>query len=80
VGTGFKEDDLRKLADLLGSLRRKTSPFEGRQPPKAVVFVDPELVIEVEFANWTRTNTLRAPSYKGMRDDKSPQDVVLERA
>jgi bifunctional non-homologous end joining protein LigD len=81
VGTGFKEDDLHKLSDLLTPLRRGTSPFsKKRQPPKGVVFAEPKLVIEVEFANWTRTNTLRAPAYKGLRDDKDPQDVVLERA
>jgi bifunctional non-homologous end joining protein LigD len=79
VGTGFKEEDLNRLADLLGPLRTETSPFEGRQPPKGTIFVEPRIVIEVEFANWTRTNTLRAPAYKGVRDDKDPQDVVLER-
>jgi bifunctional non-homologous end joining protein LigD len=78
VGSGFKERDLEKLAALLGPLRRDTSPFEGRQPPKGTVFVEPKIVIEVEFAEWTRTKTLRAPVYKGLRDDKDPQDVVLE--
>jgi bifunctional non-homologous end joining protein LigD len=81
VGTGFKEEDLVRLADLLTPLKRKTSPFSGaKKPPKGVVFAEPNLVVEVEFANWTRTNTLRAPAYKGLRDDKDPQDVVLERA
>jgi bifunctional non-homologous end joining protein LigD len=79
VGTGFKEDDLVRLAGLLGPMRRDASPFEGRQPPKGTLFVEPALVIEVEFAHWTRTNILRAPAYKGVRDDKDPQDVVLER-
>jgi bifunctional non-homologous end joining protein LigD len=80
VGTGFKEKDLEKLAELLGPLRRDTSPFEGKkQPPKGVVFAEPKVVVEVEFAEWTRANTLRAPAYKGVRDDKDPQDVVLER-
>jgi bifunctional non-homologous end joining protein LigD len=79
VGTGFKEKDLEKLAALLGPLRRAKSPFEGtKQPPKGTVFVEPKLVIEVEFAHWTRAKTLRAPAYKGLRDDKDPQDVVLE--
>jgi bifunctional non-homologous end joining protein LigD len=81
VGTGFKEGDLVRLADLLTPLKRKTSPFSGtKKPPKGVVFAEPKLVVEVEFANWTRTNTLRAPAYKGVRDDKDPQEVVLERA
>jgi bifunctional non-homologous end joining protein LigD len=78
VGTGFKEDDLNRLSQLLAPLRRGTSPFEGRQPPKGTIFVEPRLVVEVEFAHWTRTRTLRAPAYKGVRDDKDPQDVVLE--
>jgi len=81
VGTGFKEDDLVRLADLLTPLKTKTSPFSGtKKPPKGVVFAEPKVVVEVEFANWTRTNTLRAPAYKGIRDDKDPQEVVLERA
>ena len=79
VGSGFKEDDLKRLAELLEPLRRDTSPFEGRQPPKGTIFVEPRLVVEVEFAEWTRTKTLRAPVFKGVRDDKDPQDVVLER-
>ena len=81
VGTGFKEGDLVRLAELLTPLRRKASPFSGsRQPPKGVVFAEPNLVVEVEFANWTRTNTLVRAAFKGLRDDKDPQDVVLERA
>ena len=79
VGTGFKERDLEFLGSLLDPLRRETSPFTGRQPPKGTVFVEPSMVVEVEFAEWTRTGTLRAPAYKGVRDDKDPQDVVLER-
>jgi bifunctional non-homologous end joining protein LigD len=79
VGSGFKEDDLKRLAELLAPLRSEKSPFVGRQPPKGTIFAEPRIVIEAEFANWTRTNTLRAPAYKGVRDDKDPQDVVLER-
>jgi bifunctional non-homologous end joining protein LigD len=80
VGSGFKEDDLKRLAGLLEPLRRDTSPFEGtRQPPKGTILVEPRLVVEVEFAEWTRSRTLRAPVFKGLRDDKDPQDVVLER-
>ena len=57
----------------------ETTPFHGkRQPPKGTIFAEPRLVVEVEFAEWTRHRTLRAPAYKGIRDDKDPQDVVLE--
>jgi len=79
VGTGFKEADLVKLGKLLEPLRRDTSPFAGRQPKKGAVFAEPQLVVEVEFLMWTRTNTLRAPSFKGLRDDKDPRDVVIEK-
>jgi bifunctional non-homologous end joining protein LigD len=78
VGTGFKEDDLVRLGRLLEPLKRKTSPFDGRQPKKGAIFVEPELVAEVEFLEWTRTATLRAPSFKGLRDDKDPKAVVRE--
>jgi bifunctional non-homologous end joining protein LigD len=78
VGTGFTEEDLTRLGALLEPLRIDRSPFNGRQPPRETVFVEPRLVAEIEFAQWTRSRTLRAPSYKGLRDDKNPDEVVLE--
>ena len=78
VGTGFTEATLGLLARELGPLRRETSPFHGRQPPKGTVFVDPSLVAQVEFREWTKTGTLRAPSFKGLRDDVDPAEVVRE--
>ena len=68
VGTGFKEQDLAALQAKLKPLRRKTSPFEGRQPPRGAVFVEPRLQAIVEFREWTASGTLRAPSYKGLRE------------
>jgi bifunctional non-homologous end joining protein LigD len=79
VGTGFTERELDRLARSLGPLRRDRSPFDGRQPPRGAVFVEPELVAEVEFREWTATRTLRAPAYKGLRGDGDPRRVVLER-
>ncbi len=78
VGTGFKEADLVVLKKLLAPLRRDASPFAGRQPKKGTVFVEPKLVAEAEFLEWTRTATLRAPSFKGLRDDRDPRTVVRE--
>jgi bifunctional non-homologous end joining protein LigD len=79
VGTGFDAKELDRLERLLKPLRRPTSPFSGpRQPGKGAIFVEPELVAEVEFNEWTRQNMLRHPSYKGLREDKRPLDVVLE--
>jgi bifunctional non-homologous end joining protein LigD len=80
VGTGFDASDLDRLEGLLAPLRRDTSPFVGaRQPGKGALFVEPELVAEVEFNEWTKQNMMRHPSYKGLREDKRPVDVVLER-
>jgi bifunctional non-homologous end joining protein LigD len=80
VGTGFTEQELDRLAGLLGPLQRDDSPFAPGvpKPPRDAVFVDPRLVAEVEFREWTDSGQLRAPSYKGLRDDKPAELVVRE--
>jgi bifunctional non-homologous end joining protein LigD len=79
VGTGFDERELDRLAGLLGPLRREDSPFQGRQPGRGAVFVEPCLVAEIEFTEWTAQGLLRHPSYKGLREDRDPRSVVRER-
>jgi bifunctional non-homologous end joining protein LigD len=78
VGTGFSEAELDSLAKQLAPLERDESPFSGRQPARGAQYVEPRLVAEIEFREWTRAKQLRAPVYKGLRDDKDPLDVVLE--
>ena len=78
VGTGFTDATLTTIQRELEPLRRDSSPFEGRQPPRGTIFVEPSLGAEVEFREWTRTGTLRAPSFKGLRYDKDPQDCIRE--
>ncbi len=78
VGTGFDEAMLSLLTAKLTPLRRDTSPFTGRQPPRNTVFVEPQLVAEVEFREWTRTGTLRAGVFLGLRDDVAASAVVRE--
>jgi bifunctional non-homologous end joining protein LigD len=79
VGTGFTEQELDRLSALLSPLQRKTSPFNaGEQPPRESVFVEPRLVAEVEFREWTRGGNVRQPSYKGLREDKAAEEVVRE--
>jgi bifunctional non-homologous end joining protein LigD len=78
VGTGFTEQTLALLQRELKPLRRDSSPFEGRQPPKGTIFVEPRLVARVELREWTRSGTMRAPSFKGLRDDVDPQDCIRE--
>ena len=77
VGTGFDGAELERLGGLLAPLARDTSPFAGRQPPRQTRFVEPELVCTVEYLEWTQARTLRAPSYKGLRDDIDAADVTF---
>jgi bifunctional non-homologous end joining protein LigD len=84
VGTGFGERDIDELLAKLEPLRRDESPFAVvPKMPKVrkgdVVWVEPQLVAEVEFAEWTHDGHLRAPSFQGLRDDKAAQDVRRER-
>jgi bifunctional non-homologous end joining protein LigD len=79
VGTGFTEQTLALVQRELEPLRRADSPFEGRQPPKGTVFVEPNLVARAELREWTRSGTMRAPSFKGLRNDIDPQDCVREK-
>ncbi|MGH3039200.1 MAG: DNA ligase D [Gaiellaceae bacterium] len=83
VGTGFNEKEIDRLAKLLRALERPASPFpEVPKMPRVrkddVVWVEPELVAEVEFAEWTHDDRLRAPVYKGLREDKDPAEVERE--
>ena len=80
VGTGFGQKELDMLARELAPLERDSSPFVGKQPQKGARFVEPRLVAEIEFGEWTRERMLRHPSYKGLRDDKPAEQVVLETA
>ncbi len=79
VGTGFTESTLKDLAAKLASLRREDSPFDsGPKFPREAVFVEPCLVAEIEFTEWTSEGVMRAPSFKGLREDKSPREVERE--
>jgi bifunctional non-homologous end joining protein LigD len=80
VGTGFTEKELDRLSKLLAPLAREDSPFApgGPKVPRNAVFVEPRFVAEVEFREWTEGGQLRAPSYKGLRDDKDAELVVRE--
>ncbi len=81
VGTGFSVETLRLLGDKLSPLRRAASPFDGPVPPehrRGAVWVEPRLVIDVTFDSWTKAGRLRAPVYKGLRDDVDPAAVIRE--
>jgi bifunctional non-homologous end joining protein LigD len=89
VGTGFTQATLDALRARLEPLRRDSSPFEAGWDPRVkyaararerggLVWVEPALVCEVEFLRWTHEDTLRAASFKGLRDDKDPREVIRE--
>lgn len=81
VGTGFSERALRMLGEELAPLRRDTPPFATPVPPEhagPAVWAEPVLVIEVAFTGWTRAGRMRAPSYRGLRTDKDPAEVIRE--
>ncbi len=79
VGTGFTERTLTELARTLAPLRRADSPFdEAPKLPRNAAYVEPDLVAEIEFREWTSEGVMRAPSFKGLRDDKAAIEVVRE--
>jgi bifunctional non-homologous end joining protein LigD len=79
VGTGFTDRTLAALAERLAPLRRDASPFAlTPKLPRNAVFVQPSLIAEIGFREWTSDGVMRAPSYKGLRDDKEAAEVVRE--
>jgi bifunctional non-homologous end joining protein LigD len=80
VGTGFGEKQLAEMERRFDRMARSTTPF--LEVPRAEAadarWITPNLVGEVEFAEWTPTRRLRQPSWRGWRPDKSAGDVVEE--
>jgi bifunctional non-homologous end joining protein LigD len=80
VGTGFNERTLKSVMAELRRLETAESPFAV--PPKlprgTYRWVRPELVVQVEFLEWTEGGGIRAPVYLGVRDDKPPREVIRE--
>jgi DNA ligase D-like protein (predicted ligase) len=80
VGTGFDRETLRDLGERMRSLEIESPPFVDVQPvPKGTRWVEPELVGQIGFTEWTRDGRLRHPRYIGLRDDKPAREVVRER-
>lgn len=80
VGSGFTEAALTGLLDRLTPLARRGSPFDEpvpREHARTARWVEPRLVGEIAFRAWTRDRRLRQPSWRGLRPDKDPADILL---
>jgi bifunctional non-homologous end joining protein LigD len=83
VGTGFTDAELDRLLPMLRRLERPDPPLPvvpkmPRVRKSDIRWVEPKLVAEVEFVEWTHDGRLRAPSYQGLREDKEADDVRRE--
>jgi bifunctional non-homologous end joining protein LigD len=82
VGTGFTQKMQDVVLEQLQPLVRKTPAIDDKElrAVKGATYVEPKLVCEVEYLEITKsTNKMRAPSFKGLRPDKGPDETVLER-
>jgi bifunctional non-homologous end joining protein LigD len=81
VGTGFTDQMLDRVLEALRPLRRATPAVDDEElrKVKGAIFVEPEVVCEVSYLEFTKsTKKMRAPSFKGLRADKTPEDCILE--
>jgi bifunctional non-homologous end joining protein LigD len=92
VGTGFDQKLLKSLHKKFQKLIQRDCPFvnlpekSGRfgrgltaAEMKRCTWLDPKLVCEIRFAEWTRDNHLRQPAFLGLREDKQPEEVIREK-
>jgi bifunctional non-homologous end joining protein LigD len=80
VGTGFDHGDLESMTPMLAARERPDPPFvDPSARRKGVHWVEPELVAEVAFSEWTRDGRLRHPRFLGLRRDKAAREVARER-
>lgn len=83
AGTGFTDETSKDLAGKFAKITRQTPPFEhfsDQRSEETITWLQPILVAEIRFAEWTGQNLLRQASFKGLRTDKDPKDVRRESA
>ncbi|WFA09318.1 DNA ligase D [Tissierella sp. Yu-01] len=81
AGTGISENEMKELEEKFENLKRMDSPFKETPETRTneeITWLEPELIAEIKFAEWTKDNLLRQASYKGLRTDKDPRDIKKE--
>lgn len=80
VGTGFNEASLKDIYTQLQKYKTNQNPFNCNPPGvTSAIWVKPCLIVEVEFSEFTDEGSIRHPSFKGIRKDKKPKEVTLEK-
>ena len=81
VGTGFPQGVAADLLPRLRAVETQTNPYSAGGPPRKtsnIHWARPELVANIEIAEWTASGKLRQASFKGLRSDKPAREVVRE--
>lgn len=81
AGTGISEGEMKRLENEFKDIKRMDSPFHvppKSKPGEVITWLEPSLVAEIKFAEWTKENQLRQASYKGLRKDKEPTEITRE--
>ncbi len=77
VGTGFSEAQLQLLGGKLARLEQPQSPFHDPPAATGVRWVRPRLVVDIRYTQWTREGRLRHPVFRGLREDRDPEDISM---
>lgn len=83
AGSGISQADMKILVDKFEPLKREDSPFKippDTRPKEKIIWLEPELVAEIKFAEFTKDNLLRQASFKGLRTDKNPKEIKKEKS
>lgn len=83
AGTGISYTDMKVLEKKFENLKRMDSPFKlvpNTRTKEKIIWLEPKMVAEIKFTEWTKENLLRQASFKGIRADKDPKDIKKEKA
>jgi bifunctional non-homologous end joining protein LigD len=83
AGTGFTLRGMKELEEKFEPIKREAAPFRQAPEPRKnekIIWLEPELVAEIQFAGWTADHRLRQASFKGLRMDREPGDIQKEQA